>query len=41
MRARLCSNRFGRRLYVSNIDLPFRENVYDAPHTISVIELPE
>jgi sugar lactone lactonase YvrE len=31
----------GRRLYVSNIDLPFRDNQYDAPHTISVIELPE
>jgi len=31
----------GRRLYVANIDLPFRENEYDAPHTISVIELPE
>ncbi|MFO8012936.1 MAG: SMP-30/gluconolactonase/LRE family protein [Phycisphaerae bacterium] len=31
----------GRRLYVSNIDLPFRDNEYDAPHTISVIELPE
>ena len=31
----------GRRLYVSNIDLPFRDNRYDPPHTISVIELPE
>ncbi|MBL7141096.1 MAG: SMP-30/gluconolactonase/LRE family protein [Planctomycetes bacterium] len=31
----------GRRLYVSNIDLPFADNVFDAPHTLSVIELPE
>ncbi len=31
----------GRRLYVANIDLPFRENKYDAPHTLSVIQLPE
>ncbi len=31
----------GGRLYVSNIDLPYGDNKYDAPHTISVIELPE
>jgi sugar lactone lactonase YvrE len=29
----------GSRLYVANIDLPYGGNVYDAPHTISVIEL--
>ena len=29
----------GNRLYVSNIDLGMAGNVYDAPHTISVIEL--
>ncbi len=31
----------GRRLYVSNIDLPLGGNTYDPPHTISVIELPD
>jgi sugar lactone lactonase YvrE len=31
----------GNRLYVSNIDLPYGDNKYDAPHTISVIELPQ
>jgi len=29
----------GSRLYVANIDLPAGGNTYDAPHTISVIEL--
>jgi len=29
----------GNRLYVSNIDLPAGDNVYDAPHNISVIDL--
>ena len=29
----------GNRLYVANIDLPFGGNQYDAPHTITVIEL--
>jgi sugar lactone lactonase YvrE len=29
----------GSRLYVANIDLPYGGNEYDAPHTISVIEL--
>jgi sugar lactone lactonase YvrE len=29
----------GNRLYISNIDLPGDGNVYDKPHTISVIEL--
>ncbi len=29
----------GDRLYVANIDLPYGGNVYDEPHTISVIEL--
>jgi sugar lactone lactonase YvrE len=29
----------GKRLYVSNIDLPAAGNEYDSPHTISVIEL--
>ena len=31
----------GNRLYISNIDLPGDGNVYDKPHTISVIELDE
>jgi len=29
----------GSRLYISNIDLPGDGNIYDKPHTISVIEL--
>ena len=29
----------GKKVYVANIDLPFDNNEYDAPHTISVIEL--
>jgi len=29
----------GNRLYVSNIDLTAGENVYDVPHTISVLEM--
>lgn len=29
----------GKKIYVANIDLPFGGNVYDKPHTISVIEL--
>jgi len=28
-----------RKIYVANIDLPFDDNEYDAPHTISVIDL--
>jgi sugar lactone lactonase YvrE len=31
----------GNLLYVANIDLPFGGNEYDAPHTITVIELDE
>ena len=29
----------GKRVYVSNIDIPYDNNVVDAPYTISVIEL--
>jgi len=29
----------GNKIYVANIDLPFGGNVYDAPHTISVLPL--
>jgi sugar lactone lactonase YvrE len=29
----------GNKIYVANIDLPFDDNEYDAPHTISVIKL--
>ena len=29
----------GNKLYVANIDLPAGDNVYDAPHNISVIDL--
>ena len=29
----------GKKIYVANIDLPFDDNEYDAPHTISVIKL--
>ena len=29
----------GKRVYVANIDIPYDNNVVDAPHTISVIEL--
>ena len=29
----------GRKLYVSNIDLPLAGNTYDKPHTISVIDV--
>jgi len=29
----------GNKLYVANIDLPAGDNVYDSPHTISVINL--
>ncbi len=31
----------GRKVYVSNIDLPGNGNAYDRPHTISVIDLGE
>jgi len=31
----------GRKVYVANIDLPLDGNTYDAPHTISVIDLDE
>jgi hypothetical protein len=31
----------GKKIYVSNIDAPFDNNVPDAPHTISVIDLNE
>jgi len=29
----------GKKIYVANIDLPFDNNEYDAPHTISVLTL--
>ena len=29
----------GKKIYVANIDLPFDDNEYDAPHTISVLKL--
>ncbi len=29
----------GKKIYVANIDLPFDNNEYDAPHTISVLKL--
>ncbi|MCP4374920.1 MAG: hypothetical protein GY794_01870 [bacterium] len=29
----------GRRLYIANIDIPYDNNVVDAPYTISVVEL--
>jgi len=29
----------GKRIYVANIDLPFDDNEYDTPHTISVLKL--
>ncbi|MHC4518572.1 MAG: SMP-30/gluconolactonase/LRE family protein [Planctomycetota bacterium] len=28
----------GKKIYVANIDLPFDDNEYDAPHTISVLK---
>jgi len=29
----------GKTIYVANIDLPFDDNEYDAPHTVSVLKL--
>ena len=29
----------GNKVYVANIDLPYDNNEYDAPHTISIIHL--